>query len=66
MHTIKYILFGLWILFFMNSCETDFDTTTDWEDITVVYGIIDQNDSMQYIKINKAFLGEGNVLQFAQ
>lgn len=50
----------------MNSCETDFDTTTDWEDITVVYGIIDQNDSMQYIKINKAFLGEGNVLQFAQ
>jgi hypothetical protein len=50
----------------MNSCETDFDTTTDWEDITVVYGIIDQNDSMQYIKINKAFLGEGNVLKFAQ
>ncbi|MBE9492334.1 MAG: hypothetical protein IMY70_05570, partial [Bacteroidetes bacterium] len=44
----------------------DFDTTADWEDITVVYGIIDQNDSMQYIKINKAFLGEGNVLQFAQ
>lgn len=66
MRPIKYILFGLWGLFFMNSCETDFDTTTDWEDITVVYGIIDQNDSMQYIKINRAFLGEGNVLQFAQ
>lgn len=66
MHTIKYLLFGLVILFSFYSCETDFDTTADWKDITVVYGIIDQNDSMQYIKINKAFLGEGNVLQFAQ
>lgn len=66
MHTIKYILFGFWILLFASSCETDFDTTADWEDITVVYGIIDQNDSIQNIKINKAFLGEGNVLQFAQ
>lgn len=66
MHTIKFTLFGICILFFMYSCETDFDTTADWEDIPVVYGIIDQNDSMQYIKINKAFLGEGNVLQFAQ
>lgn len=66
MHTIKYCLFGIIILFSIYSCETDFDTTADWEDITVVYGIIDQNDSMQYIKINKAFLGEGDVLQFAQ
>ncbi len=66
MHTIKYLFLGFWILFFMSSCETDFKTTTDWEDITVVYGIIDQNDSIQNIKINKAFLGEGNVLQFAQ
>lgn len=66
MRTLKFLVFGISLMFFMNSCETDFDTTADWEDITVVYGIIDQNDSLQYIKINKAFLGEGNVLQFAQ
>lgn len=66
MHTIKYIVFGISLLFLMYSCETDFDTTAEWEDITIVYGIIDQNDSLQSIKINKAFLGEGNVLQMAQ
>lgn len=48
------------------SCETDFDIIAEWKDITVVYGLLDQMDSVQYIKINKAFLGEGNALTFAQ
>jgi hypothetical protein len=48
------------------SCETDFDTTAEWKDITVVYGLLDQRDSIQYIKINKAFLGEGDALMFAK
>ncbi len=48
------------------SCETDFDTTADWKDITVVYGLLDQKDSLQYIKINRAFLGEGDALMFAK
>lgn len=49
-----------------NACETDFDLTADWKDITVVYGVVDQNDSLTYVKINKAFLGEGNALAMAQ
>ena len=54
MYTIKYIVLGLVILFTFYSYETDFYTTADWKDITVVYGIIDQNDSIQHIKINRA------------
>jgi hypothetical protein len=52
--------------FVIGSCETDFPIITEWKDITVVYGLLDQKDSVQYIKINKAFLGEGNALTFAQ
>lgn len=48
------------------SCETDFDVTGEWKDITVVYGLISQNDSVHYLKINKAFLGDGNALTYAQ
>lgn len=48
------------------SCETDFDVTAPYKDITVVYGLISQNDSVHYIKINKAFIGEGNKLEYAQ
>jgi hypothetical protein len=50
----------------MAGCETDFDTTGDWEDITVVYGLIDHSQPVQYVKINKAFLGKGNALVMAQ
>ncbi|MFI5206056.1 MAG: hypothetical protein ACHQVK_03875, partial [Candidatus Paceibacterales bacterium] len=31
-----------------------------------VYGLLNQSDTAQYIKINKAFLGPGNALQMAQ
>jgi hypothetical protein len=60
-----FLLFvSLSLLFF--SCETDFETNAEWKDITVVYGLLDQRDSLQYIKINKAFLGEGDALMFAK
>ena len=58
------ILFSTFILF--NTCETDFNINADWKDITIVYGLLNQNDSVHYIKITKAFLGEGNALVMAQ
>ncbi len=48
------------------SCETDFDITAEWKDITIVYGLLDQQDTFTYVKINRAFLGEGDVLKMAQ
>jgi hypothetical protein len=56
----------LLLVLLAGSCKTDFDIVADWKDITVVYGLLDQRDSVQYIKINKAFLGEGDALMFAQ
>lgn len=47
------------------ACETDFDVNASWKEVTVVYGLLDQSQEQQYIKINKAFLGEGNALQMA-
>jgi len=68
--SMKRILFLLFIpaLFTccFTSCETDFNVVGEWKDITVVYGLVSQNDSVHYLKINKAFLGEGNVLTYAQ
>ena len=49
----------------MFSCTTDFDTTAHYQDITVVYGLLDQTQPNQYIKINKAFLSETDVLTYA-
>lgn len=60
----RQLILLLFPLFFI-SCETDFDLNAEWQDITVVYGILNQNDSIHYIRIQKAFLGEGNIMQMA-
>ncbi len=54
------------MVFVFISCSTDFDITAEWKDITIVYALLNQNDSIHYFKINKAFLGESNALIMAQ
>lgn len=39
-------------------CSTDIDLTAPYEDITVVFGLLDQTRDTHFIKINKAFLGD--------
>lgn len=48
-----------------SSCETDFNVNADWKEVTVVYGLLDQNEDKQYIRINKAFLGNENAYVMA-
>ena len=57
------LLLGLFALF--PACETDFEINAPWKDITIVYGLLNQQDTVHYIKINKAFLGEANALEMA-
>lgn len=60
---IKNLLFLILTLLF--SCETDFDVNANWKDVTIVYGLIDPNNDDQLIKINKAYLGQGDAIQMA-
>ena len=48
------------------SCDNKLNVNADWQDITVVYGLLNQNDTIHYLKITKAFLGAGDALQFAK
>ncbi|MGB3619470.1 MAG: hypothetical protein WBA12_15235 [Catalinimonas sp.] len=48
-------------------CTTDFDVNADWREITVMYGLFDPDDSVHYVRVNKAFLNdEQDALQLAQ
>jgi len=47
------------------SCSTDIDLNADYKDITVVYGLLDKGTDLQYIKVNKAFLGDAPVAEMA-
>lgn len=48
------------------SCKTDFDINAPAKDISVVFGLLSQDDSVHYIKITKAFIGENDALVMAQ
>ena len=51
---------SLFLLVFtlFSSCETEFNVNADWKEVIVVYGLLDQSQDKQYIRINKAFLGD--------
>ncbi len=42
----------------MQSCSNEFELTENWKDITVIYGLLDASEPVQYIRVEKAFLDE--------
>jgi len=48
------------------ACDNTLDITADYEDTTVIYGLLDPTDTVNYVRVGKAFLGEGNALVYAQ
>ena len=66
MRQIRLLLGFLLGALLSSSCNDELEVNAEWKDITVVYGILDQNDSIHYLKITKAFLGPGDALSFAK
>ena len=62
-----YLILSVFTIVFV-ACETDFDVNAEWEEVTVVYGLLDAGigEETQLIKISKAFLGKMDALQMAQ
>ncbi len=60
------ILVSLLLVLLLGSCTTDFDLNAPWKDITIVYGLLNQNDTIHYIKINKTFLGDSDAYDMAK
>ena len=61
----KVFVYFLFCFFAFISCETDVEVHAPWEELTVVYGLIDQSQEYQFIKINKTFLGKEDALYMA-
>ena len=66
MKKIKLIIGLLLISFIWISCEKDVNINADYKDITIVYGLINPLDSVSYLRIEKAYLSDGDIYQAAQ
>ncbi len=51
---------------FTMSCDKEIDINDDYEDIAIVYGLLNPNDSISYLRIEKAYLSDGDIYQAAQ
>jgi len=49
----------------LTSCKEDIEPNLDGKITAIVYGLIDQNDTLHYVKINRAFYGGGNATEIA-
>ena len=59
-----YLIFGV-ITFLFYSCDSDINVNTDYEEITVIMGLLDQSQSIQYVQVTKTFLGDDPAPQMA-
>ena len=66
---MKNRIFGLLsicaIIFGFNSCKEEIELTGDFEETAVVFGLLDQSESIHMIKITRAFIGPGNAIEIA-
>lgn len=54
------------ILIFGISCNPDIEVNGEYQDIPVVYCVLDQSQEYQYVKVNKTFLGELSAIEMAK
>lgn len=63
MKKIVYLLSCLSII--LQSCETDINISDQWENIPVIYSILDPKDTIHYIRVNRVFSGNASGYEMA-
>ena len=61
-----HFLFACVTAVLLTACSKDFNSNAPYRDATIVYGIINADDDVQYVKIYKAFLTDENAYEAAQ
>ncbi len=62
---IIYSVLLLSVIALFNRCSNEVDLYADYQDITIVYGILDYSDDTSWIKVTRAYSGPGNALLIA-
>ena len=63
---LKNILLISLIILAANSCKSKLSLNADYTTTPIIFGLLDPNDTIHYIKITKTFLGDGNNYEFAK
>lgn len=60
---VSRITIAILALVLFNGCSTELDIAADYKEIPVIVGMLNKSDSVQYFKVNRAYLNtEGNAI----
>jgi hypothetical protein len=54
------------VIVLLASCENDIPLIDDYRETMIIYGLINPNEPASYVRVQRAFLGEGNAYLMAQ
>ncbi len=54
----RIILLFATIATIFSACSTEFDVTAPYKEIPIIFGVLNKDEAVQYIKINKAYLND--------
>lgn len=60
------ILLSMLALIIFSTCSKEIKLLDSYKNTTIVYGLINPNDSISYLRIEKAFLTDGDIFEAAQ
>lgn len=63
-------MYKIWIFLFascvlISACSNDVDINDDWQEQAVIYALLDPTDSIQEVRVQKTFLGQGDVYEMS-
>lgn len=60
------ICFVVVVTLLATSCKVEFSPNGQWHEIPSVYCLLDQDDDTTYVRVQKCYLGDGNVYEYTQ
>ena len=62
---LKRLFYIIPLIFFLSNCRNEVELLAPYQDIPIVYCILNQNDSIHYVRLEKAFAGPKNAFEMA-
>ncbi|MBR5027718.1 MAG: hypothetical protein IKX51_00720, partial [Bacteroidales bacterium] len=62
MKTMRLLPLALIFGVFFTACDNEFSPNAEWKETMVVYSLLDQDEDTTWVRVQKCFLGEGDML----
>lgn len=63
-HKLSIAVVSLLLLLGLSSCESEFTPNAEWQEISSVFCLLDQDDDTTFVRLQRCYLGDGNLYDY--